>query len=135
MGRPRELGRLLILWAFVRLWLVLILLALPPDSRAASPQGRIAFIGTNAQIYTCTGDCAKPECITCPSEGLHVRRRSRSNLHPASLIQEERPAPRLSFGWPTISPDGKLIAFGWAGRKPDGTAYGLSVYDFLKHET
>ena len=110
---------------------------------ASSRAGRIVFVGTDDQLYTCTGDCAKPECITCPSHGLEVR--GNSPLHPVRWVQElpempqsppqQRQPPPMRYGWPTFSPDGSKLAFSWNGHGPDGNAFGISVYVLAKHET
>src|SRR5690242_7589625 len=121
---------------------VLALLAAPCVSAAAGKRpGQIAFVGTDEQIYTCTGDCAKPECVTCPSHGLQVR--AASGLHPVRWIQlpempqgpPQRQAPPMRYGWPTFSPDGSKLAFSWSGHGPDGNAFGISVFDLKRHDT
>lgn len=102
-------------------------------SRSASPR-RFAFIGTDNNVYTCAGSCFKPECITCPSRTLHVRREQ--DLSPLRLVQETRPrSPAMHYGWPTFSPDGSKLAFAWAGRRADGNRFGVSVYDFNTGQT
>jgi Tol biopolymer transport system component len=109
---------------------------------AGKRPGRIAFIGTDDQVYTCTGDCAKPQCVTCPSHGLQVR--GPSALHPVRWIQEvpefpqappSRQRPSMRYGWPTFSPDGSKLAFSWEGQGPDGNRFGISVYDLARQET
>ncbi len=104
-------------------------------ARSASPR-RFAFIGTDNNIYTCAGSCFKPECITCPSRTLQVRREQ--DLSPLRLVQQSRPGPpamHLHYGWPTFSPDGSKLAFAWAGRRADGNRFGVSVYDFNTGQT
>ncbi len=124
------------------------------SNAAQKPGGRIAFIGAADQmIYTCTGDCAKPECITCPIKGMHVRRTPR--VMPVSLVQmpympqeepgepepeepgepEEPPEPQIRYGWPTFSPDAGKLAFSWVGHRDDGSGFGISVFDFSSHDT
>lgn len=131
--------------------LLVALIAAPAAVGAGAPSrpGKIAFMGTDDQIYWCTGDCAKPECITCPKQGFSVRRAprvvpgvSKPNITAVTMVQEpgmpppqqERPpSAGLKYGWPTFSPDGSKIAFGWAGPAPDGNFFGLTVYDFTLH--
>jgi Tol biopolymer transport system component len=122
---------------------LLSLIAAPRICAAAAKRpGRIAFVGTDDQVYTCTGDCAKPECITCPTHGLEVHRTS--PLHPVRWVQElpempqtppQRRPPPMRYGWPTFSPDGSKLAFSWSGHGPDGNSFGISVFELSKHDT
>jgi len=111
---------------------------------AASKSGaRIAILGTDDQLYTCAGDCSKTECITCPVKGMRVR--DDSGIKPVSLVREvqdegpmrpERPPmPTTKYGWPTFSPDGSKLAFSWIGQGGGDNSFGISVYDFAKHDT
>ncbi|HXN86654.1 MAG TPA: hypothetical protein VN867_11320 [Candidatus Binataceae bacterium] len=110
---------------------------------ASKPGARIAILGTDDQIYACSGDCSKTECITCPVKGLRVR--DDSGIKPVSLMREvqdegplrrESPAtPSIKYGWPTFSPDGGKLAFSWMGQGSDGNSFGISVYDFARHDT
>ncbi len=113
---------------------------------------RIAIVGTDDQIYICSGDCAKSECITCPVNGIETRREL--GIRPAVLMSSahdnyirdaqvegpnqprERPFPPLTkYNLPTFSPDGGKLAFSWSGRGPGGNRFGISVFDFKKYET
>jgi hypothetical protein len=112
---------------------------------AASKSGaRIAILGTDDQIYTCIGDCSKTECLTCPVKGLRVR--DDSGIKAVSLMREVQdegpmrpeqrpPTPTTKYGWPTFSPDGSKLAFSWMGQGAGGNSFGISVYDFAKHDT
>jgi Tol biopolymer transport system component len=134
--------------------LVLLALALPmltasPSVLAAGKPARIVFLGTDDQIYVCSGDCAKNECLTCPVKGLQVRARSairpvsmRSSMNaqfdipglpPQGDAPEQRRVPVMKYGWPTFSPDGSKLAYSWMGRDADGNQFGISVYDFARH--
>lgn len=116
-----------------------------PFAFAAGKAGaRIAMLGTDDQLYVCSGDCAKSECITCPVKGLQVRapsgiRRVSMNAQfdvPGMPPPEEEPAPRIApmrYGWPTFSPDGSKLAYSWMGHSADGNQFGISVFDFAKH--
>lgn len=138
-------------------WLVVLLMAMtaaPAAQGAASTSrtARVAFLGTDDQIYWCSGDCAKPECVTCPKQGFSVRRNPRvlpgvptAGLRPVTMVQApgmpplpqepERPLPvGMKYGWPTFSPDGSEIAFAWAGPAADGNFFGLTVYEFARHK-
>jgi Tol biopolymer transport system component len=121
-----------------------LLLTNPPGSLAASKAtAKIAILGTDGQIYTCSGDCSKPECLTCPVRGLQAR--DESGIRQVRLVQDEEPdqpgpedrPPRspVKYGWPTFSPDGSKLAFSWSGRGPDGNSFGISVFDFARHDT
>jgi Tol biopolymer transport system component len=117
--------------------LVLALIGIggPPAALAGST-GRIAFIGTDHYVHTCSGDCDHPQCITCPSHGIHVELSPKSS--PVRLVQEVAPEPApgpIRYGWPTFSPDGNKLAFAWAGRRADGNLFGVSVYEFDTAQT
>lgn len=137
---------------FTLRWLVLtrllatvtFLAMLTPSSFAAGKGGRIVILGTDEQLYVCSGECSKSECITCPVSGTHVR--AQSPLHPVSMNTQfeipgmpplqEQPEPRvpvMRYGWPTFSPDGSKLAYSWMGRDADGNQFGISVFDFAKH--
>src|ERR1700733_9895020 len=112
---------------------------------ASRSAARIVILGTDDQLYTCSGECAKAECITCPVRGLQVR--APSNLRRVSMRtqfdipgmppEEEQPeeprVPMMKFGWPTFSPDGTKLAYSWVGRDSDGNQFGISVFDFARH--
>jgi hypothetical protein len=118
---------------------------------AGKAAARIVVLGTDDQLYVCSGECAKSACITCPIKGLQVRapspirrvfpapiRRVAMNTQfdvPGMPPQEEQPGPQvpmMRYGWPTFSPDGSKLAYSWAGRDPDGNQFGISVYDFAR---
>jgi Tol biopolymer transport system component len=116
----------------------------PEALAAARAAARIVMLGTDDQIYVCSGDCAKSECITCPIKGLQVRgpagiRRVSTTAQfevPGMPPSDEGAPPRVMttrYGWPTFSPDGSKLAYSWTGRDPDGNQFGLSVYDFARH--
>ena len=55
---------------------LMLLAMLAPSAFAAGKAGaRIVILGTDDQLYVCSGDCAKTECVTCPVKGLQVRAR------------------------------------------------------------
>jgi Tol biopolymer transport system component len=125
----------------------LLLAILTPDSFAAGKAGaRIVVLGTDDQLYVCSGDCSKAECITCPVRGMQVR--AKPTFRPVSMTRgaqfdipgmppsDEGPGPRVAlmrYGWPTFSPDGSKLAYSWVGRDADGNQFGISVFDFAKH--
>jgi Tol biopolymer transport system component len=125
--------------------LALALAMLAAHALAADKDARIVVLGTDYQLYVCSGDCAKAECITCPVKGLEVRERSpiRSvsmktqfdmpGIPPQGQGPEQPPAPTMRYGWPTFSPDGSKLAYSWVGRDKDGNRFGISVFDFAKH--
>jgi hypothetical protein len=118
---------------------------LAPCSFAGGKAGaRVVILGTDEQLYVCSGNCAKSECITCPVKGLQVRARSgirRVSMNaqfevPGMPPLEDEPAPRVAamrYGWPTFSPDGSKLAYSWVGHDADGNQFGISVFDFAKH--
>lgn len=112
--------------------------AATPASTSVTP-GAIVYVGTDSNIYYCTGKCGEPVCITCKGEGTHVMRQRAPGVMPAAfdLAQAEQPepqAPRPQYGWPTFSPDGKQIAYSSESEKPDGATYGVWVYNIKSHE-
>ncbi|MDO8432886.1 MAG: hypothetical protein Q7S58_10815 [Candidatus Binatus sp.] len=108
---------------------------------AATPSaGNITYVGTDANIYYCDAKCAQPRCITCKGAGAHVRRDDAVALAawPAQLPgipgepgRPEESAPRSGseYGWPTFSPDGKMLAYASETHKKDGASYAVWVYD------
>lgn len=61
---------------FVLLAIAAPLMLTGPYAFAAGKPARIVILGTDDQLYVCSGDCAKTECLTCPVKGLQVRARS-----------------------------------------------------------
>src|SRR5215469_13895656 len=53
---------------------LLILVASNRAAIAASPSGAIVFVGTDNNIHYAHDAAAKPECLTCPAEGMKVER-------------------------------------------------------------
>jgi Tol biopolymer transport system component len=124
--------------------LLLIATAVPFAFAAAKAAARIVVIGTDDQLYVCSGDCAKAECLTCPVKGLQVRgpariRRVSLNTQfeiPGMPPQGDQPQPEspiMRYGWPTFSPDGSRLAYSWGGHRADGNQFGISVFDFARH--
>ncbi|MGC1676310.1 MAG: hypothetical protein WA740_02155 [Candidatus Binataceae bacterium] len=101
--------------------------------------GAITFIGTDNNIYYCASGCAKPDCLTCPIEGEHVRRDVSGPVRPVAFqtVQgQEGPEQSASrYGWPTFSPDAAHIAYSSITRSKAGASFGLWVYDLKKRET
>src|SRR5260370_11702020 len=101
------------------------------SSAASKSSARIAIVGTDGQIYTCSGDCSKPECTTCPVKGLQAR--AESGIRQVRLVQDEgpdQPGPEdrsmpspVKYGWPTFSPHGSKLAFAMAGRGPHRNSF------------
>src|SRR5580704_15493494 len=123
---------------------LLFALLTPCAFAAGKLAARIVVLGTDDQLYVCSGDCAKSECITCPIKGLQVRapspiRRVSMKIQfevPGMPPQEDQPGPEVAvmrYGWPTFSPDGSKLAYSWAGHDPDGNQFGISVFDFARH--
>jgi Tol biopolymer transport system component len=110
-------------------------------ARAAAP-ARLTFVGTDSNIYECIGDCAKPQCLTCPVPG--TRARAATPVSPAMLSTAElltaassevargRPEEAGEFDWPTYSPDGSKIAYVSASSNPQHPSFGVYVYDLNK---
>jgi Tol biopolymer transport system component len=93
--------------------------------------GRIAYLGIDENIYVCRGECAKPECITCPSNGIEVHN------HGGALIQAAIRVANgpTSYNWPTFSPDGQRLAYVAINRAPESVLSGIDVYEFARHES
>jgi TolB protein len=100
---------------------------------AATPSGAIGYVGTDDQIYYVPQSSAKPECLTCPSEGTQVRRDS--GVVPVALGNPAEPKRHDEhYGWPTFSPDGSKLAYASATRDNGKVReFGLWVYDFHRH--
>ena len=91
---------------------------------AGNAGARIVIVGTDDQLYVCSGECTKSECITCPVKGLQVRawseiRRVSMNaqfeppIMPPWEESPKRPVVPMRYGWPTFSPDGSKLAYSW----------------------
>jgi TolB protein len=117
----------------------LLLLALSEAFAAsASPPGIIVYVGTDSNIYYCSGNCGEPQCITCKGEGAHVMRQRETGIMRAAfdLAQAEHPEEsRIEYGWPTFSPDGRQIAYSSISEKPDESTYAVWVYDIKSHQS
>jgi Tol biopolymer transport system component len=95
---------------------------------AALPSGAIGYVGTDDQIYYLPQVSAKPQCLTCPSEGTQVRREA--GIVPVELGGNAEPKHRLQhYGWPTFSPDATKLAYSSAIADQKGRQFGLWVYD------
>ncbi len=114
---------------------------------AAASNPAVVYVSTDNNIYYCTGRCLEPVCVTCKTEGTHVRRDTGVTAAAFGLAQEEEMPPGLEppgapppqqqgplYGWPTFSPDGKRIAYSSITQKPDGGDYAVWVYDIKLHE-
>ncbi len=106
---------------------VAALLLTPLIVTAASP-GRLAFVGIDDNIYECTGDCARPRCVTCPVHGTEAR----SAGMRAVAFEQPQDDGATKFAWPTYSPDGHKLACLSSGSKQGRLAYGVYVYDLDK---
>jgi hypothetical protein len=133
---------------FFALAALLMLATVTPHAFAAArAAARIVILGTDDQLYVCSGECTKSECITCPVKGLQVRatpgiggiRRVAMRTQfevPGMPPLQDQPGPQVAmmrYGWPTFSPDGTRLAYSWAGSGPDGNQFGISVFDFARH--
>ncbi|HEY6418677.1 MAG TPA: hypothetical protein VIX59_06700 [Candidatus Binataceae bacterium] len=114
---------------------LLAILAAGSVARAAitTVPGAIVFVGTDSNIYYCAGNCADPKCLTCPTEGMHVRRDA-GIIDAAFLTAADEAPHNAEYGWPTFSPDGKRLAYSSAARTSHGPSFAVWVYDLAKHE-
>ncbi len=94
---------------------------------AATPSGAIGYVGIDDQIYYLPQVSAKPQCLTCPSEGTQVRRAP--GFIPVAMGGGSESKRRLHYGWPTFSPDGSKLAYSSAIEDQKGRQFGLWVYD------
>jgi Tol biopolymer transport system component len=110
--------------------LAVVMLALSTTpSRAAKTESvsALTFVGTDNNVYYCTADCDKPRCLTCPTEGMHVRREGGFRAASYTPVQDQ---PRgADYGWPTFSPDAKRIAYSSRSRTKSGDSFGVWIYD------
>jgi TolB protein len=93
----------------------------------ATPSGAIGYVGIDDQIYYLPQVSAKPECLTCPSEGTQVRREA--GIIPVAASGGAEPKRRQHYGWPTFSPDGSKLAYSSAISDQKGREFGLWVYN------
>lgn len=103
------------------------LLAWTPSARPAARPGRVAYVGTDNDIYVCIGDCRKTECVTCPVDRLEARA---EGLAPVALWADDRP---VENSWPTFSPDGAKLAYISRQRDEERASFAVNFYDFRKH--
>jgi len=98
---------------------------------ASGPPGRITWVGTDNNIYFCSGECAKSECITCPVPRLQVR------AEPAfsHAVYVKAQPKNAEYNWPTYSPDGNKLAYISASRSENGYSFGVEIYDFARHDS
>ena len=131
-------------------FVIFLLLLWPASAGAVSTgSGAVVMVGTDSNIYYCNGNCDKPRCITCPIEGMHVRRddgvlpvqfRLAQEMMPPMIPRDEPPQPQLtppqesSYSWPVISPDGKRIAYSSLTHNKKGASFGVWVYDIATSE-
>ncbi len=106
---------------------VAALLLIPLVVSAASP-ARLAFVGIDDNIYECTGDCARPRCVTCPVHGTEARAAGMR----AAAFEQPQDEGATKFAWPTYSPDGRKLACLSSGSKQGRLSYGVYVYDLEK---
>jgi Tol biopolymer transport system component len=112
----------------------------------AASMPAVVYVGTDSHIYYCTGKCVEPVCVTCKTEGTHVRRDTagmlaaafrpaqEEELPPGAQPPEAAPQRGTFYGWPTFSPDGKRIAYSSITQKADGNDYAVWVYDIKLHQ-
>lgn len=105
---------------------------------SAAVAGATTYIGLDNDIYYCASGCAKPDCLTCPIAGEHVRRDTSGSIRAAAFRTADEPdEPEQAasrYGWPTFSPDATQIAYSSIVRSKSGTSFGLWVYDLKKRE-
>jgi Tol biopolymer transport system component len=101
-------------------------------ANAAMPAGAIVFVGTDNNIHYAHDAGAKPECLTCPAQGLQVR--SEPGVIPAAYRAAAGKSEILQYGWPTFSPDGTRIAYSSVGQGPQGQSFAVWVYDLTRRQ-
>ena len=99
-----------------------------PAAVAAAVPARLAFVGIDDNIYECTGDCARPRCVTCPVHGTEARGAGMRSV----AFQQPQDDGADKFAWPTYSPDGRKLACLSSGGKQGRPSYGVYVYDLDK---
>ena len=109
---------------------------------AASPSGALVFVGTDNNIHYARDAGAKPECLTCPAQGMKVQRTIgiKPVLYQPVQVPELPEAPpeehheSTQYGWPTFSPDATRIAYSSVTQGPHGDSYAVWVYDLARHQ-
>jgi Tol biopolymer transport system component len=122
---------------------ILMLFGAQTARAETSIAGYITYVGTDANIYYCDAKCSQPKCITCKGAGAHVQRGT-SIVDATWQVQlpgipeqpgrpdENAPQTGAEYGWPTFSPDGKMLAYSSETHKKDGTSYAVWVYDIAR---
>lgn len=104
-------------------------------ARAAGPAGAIVFVGTDNNIHYARDARSKPECLTCPTEGTHVRRDPGVMPVEFQEVDDEKGKQEIiSYGWPTFSPDATRIAYSSVTQTPHGESYALWLYDLARRD-
>ncbi len=120
----------------VALFAMLAIVAAPGSvahAAAVTIPGAVVFVSTDSNIYYCSGNCADPKCLTCPTEGMRVRRDA--GIIDAEFLPADDEAPHnAQYGWPTFSPDGKRVAYSAAVETNHGPSFAVWVYDLQRHE-
>jgi Tol biopolymer transport system component len=133
--RGRSLGSLLGVAILAAAYLMTALLPAQAKAASSAAAGAITYIGTDNNIYYCAIGCAKPDCLTCPIEGEHVRRGAAGPIRTVAFRPADEPEqPPGQFGWPTFSPDATRIAYSSITRAKPGVSFGLWIYDLKKRE-
>ena len=113
-------------------------------AHAQNIQGRIAYVGTDGNIYFCEGSCAKPACLTCLVNGVEVRRDAPGQGGLINVSMRHQTA--ANHGWfqtqlpsaqnalPTFSPNGAKLAYTTV-RTVQGLSSSVDVYDFDRKST
>ncbi|MHB8381191.1 MAG: TolB family protein [Candidatus Binataceae bacterium] len=100
------------------------------SAAAAAVSGALTYVGVDNNIYYCASGSSKPDCLTCPIDGEHVRRENRGAVEPVAYnAADERAAPVSHYGWPTFSPDATRIAYSSVTRDKAQLSFALWVYD------
>jgi Tol biopolymer transport system component len=106
-----------------------LMIAVASAFAGPSTPARLAFVGTDYNIYECNGDCTKPHCLTCPVPATEA---SAAWLEPAALAPAQAEGSGTEFGWPTYSPDGRKLAYVSASGKRSNPSFAVYVYDLDK---